>query len=224
MNTAVIESRTFNLPVDNIDTDQIIPASFLTTTERSGLGRACFHAWRFNEDGSEKPDNPLREHRVAEQAVLVAGENFGCGSSREHAPWALLDYGFRAVISSRFADIFRNNALKNGLLPIVVDEDTHRQLFDQFAASPDAEVSCGFRPEHLRLGDPDRTTLQAEVVLVERLGDHSLVTLALDHSATLTAKVAAGDEPPPGTRVGVSMAATDGHLFDPDGVACPRVS
>ena len=121
MNTAVIESRTFNLPVDNIDTDQIIPASFLTTTERSGLGRACFHAWRFNEDGSERPGNPLRGHRVAEQAVLVAGENFGCGSSREHAPWALLDYGFRAVISSRFADIFRNNALKNGLLPVQVE-------------------------------------------------------------------------------------------------------
>ena len=121
MSTAVIESRTFNLPVDNIDTDQIIPASFLTTTERSGLSRACFHAWRFNEDGSEKPDNPLREHRVAEQAVLVAGENFGCGSSREHAPWALLDYGFRAVISSRFADIFRSNALKNGLLPVRVE-------------------------------------------------------------------------------------------------------
>jgi 3-isopropylmalate/(R)-2-methylmalate dehydratase small subunit len=121
MNPTAIESRTFNLPVDNIDTDQIIPARFLTTTERAGLGQACFFAWRFNEDGSEKPGNPLREHRVAGQAVLVTGENFGCGSSREHAPWALLDYGFRAVISSRFADIFRNNALKNGLLPVQVE-------------------------------------------------------------------------------------------------------
>jgi len=118
----VIESRTFDLPVDNIDTDQIIPAQFLTTTEREGLGRFCFYGWRFNEDGSPKPSNPLRNHDRATQAVLVAGSNFGCGSSREHAPWALLDFGFQAVISSRFADIFRSNALKNGLLPVEVDE------------------------------------------------------------------------------------------------------
>ena len=136
MSAALIESRTFNLPVDNIDTDQIIPAHFLTTTERAGLGQACFHAWRFNEDGSEKPGNPLREHRIAEQAVLVAGENFGCGSSREHAPWALLDYGFRAVVSSRFADIFRNNALKNGLLPVTVEPDVAKHLL----AHPDQAV------------------------------------------------------------------------------------
>jgi len=136
MSRAVIESRTFNLPVDNIDTDQIIPARFLTTTERSGLGRACFFAWRFNEDGSEKPGNPLRDHRPDEQAVLVAGENFGCGSSREHAPWALLDYGFRAVISSRFADIFRNNALKNGLLPVRVEAAVAAHLL----ARPDRAV------------------------------------------------------------------------------------
>jgi len=131
MNPTAIESRTFNLPVDNIDTDQIIPARFLTTTERAGLGQACFFAWRFNEDGSEKPGNPLREHRVAEQAVLVTGENFGCGSSREHAPWALLDYGFRAVISSRFADIFRNNALKNGLLPVQVEPEVAEFLLQR---------------------------------------------------------------------------------------------
>lgn len=122
MSMAIIESRTFNLPVENIDTDQIIPAHFLTTTEREGLGRACFYAWRFNEDGSERADNPLRDHDTADQRVLVTGENFGCGSSREHAPWALLDYGFQAVISNRFADIFRNNAMKNGLLPVIVEE------------------------------------------------------------------------------------------------------
>ena len=131
MNTAVIESRTFNLPGDNIDTDQIIPARFLTTTERAGLGRACFFAWRFEEDGSEKPGNPLHGHRVEQQAVLVTGENFGCGSSREHAPWALLDYGFRAVVSSRFADIFRNNALKNGLLPVQVEPAVAAYLLDR---------------------------------------------------------------------------------------------
>ena len=128
MNARIIESKTFSLPVENIDTDQIIPAHFLTTTERDGLGRACFYAWRFNQDGSEKVDNPLRDHDTAAQKVLVAGENFGCGSSREHAPWALLDYGFQAVISSRFADIFRNNALKNGLLPVIVDETVSQHL------------------------------------------------------------------------------------------------
>ena len=128
MSASVIESRTFNLPVDNIDTDQIIPAQFLTTTERDGLGKACFHAWRFGEDGGERPDNPLRDHDTQNQKVLVAGANFGCGSSREHAPWALLDYGFEAVISSRFADIFRNNAVKNGLLPVIVDETVSKHL------------------------------------------------------------------------------------------------
>jgi len=127
---SVIESRTFNLPVDNIDTDQIIPAQFLTTTERHGLGQYCFHSWRFHEDGSEKTSNPLRRHDPATQQVLVAGSNFGCGSSREHAPWALLDFGFRAVISSRFADIFRSNALKNGLLPVTVDEAVADFLLD----------------------------------------------------------------------------------------------
>lgn len=128
MSQGVLESRTFNLAMDNIDTDQIIPAHFLTTTEREGLGKACFFSWRFEEDGSEKADNPLRDHDTASQKVLVAGENFGCGSSREHAPWALLDYGFQAVISSRFADIFRNNAVKNGLLPVIVDKPVSKHL------------------------------------------------------------------------------------------------
>jgi 3-isopropylmalate/(R)-2-methylmalate dehydratase small subunit len=128
-NSSVFESRTFNLPVDNIDTDQIIPAQFLTTTTREGLGQYCFFGWRFNEDGSPKASNPLRRHDAATQQVLVAGSNFGCGSSREHAPWALLDFGFRAVISSRFADIFRSNALKNGLLPITVDDTVVQFLF-----------------------------------------------------------------------------------------------
>jgi 3-isopropylmalate/(R)-2-methylmalate dehydratase small subunit len=119
--TRVIESRTFVLPQDNIDTDQIIPGQFLTTTEREGLGRFCFYGWRFEQDGSEKSDHPLKEHLPGHHEVLVAGSNFGCGSSREHAPWALLDFGFRAVISRRFADIFRSNSLKNGLLPITVE-------------------------------------------------------------------------------------------------------
>jgi 3-isopropylmalate/(R)-2-methylmalate dehydratase small subunit len=117
----IIESRTLNLPFDNIDTDQIIPAQFLTTTERKGLGRYCFYHWRVNPDGSQKAEHPLMHHVPADHQVLVAGPNFGCGSSREHAPWALMDLGFRAVISSRFADIFRNNSIKNGLLPVVAE-------------------------------------------------------------------------------------------------------
>ena len=136
MSRGIIESGTFNLPVANIDTDQIIPAHFLTTTEREGLGKACFFAWRFDADGSERADNPLRGHDVEGQQVLVAGENFGCGSSREHAPWALLDYGFRAVISSRFADIFRGNALKNGLLPVTVEPE----VADWLLAHPGSAV------------------------------------------------------------------------------------
>ena len=120
--SGIVESGTFNLPIDHIDTDQIIPAEFLTTTERDGLGKFCFYSWRFDENGAERPDNPLRGFDAANQQVLVAGSNFGCGSSREHAPWALLDFGFKAVISNQFADIFRSNSLKNGLLPVMVEE------------------------------------------------------------------------------------------------------
>jgi 3-isopropylmalate/(R)-2-methylmalate dehydratase small subunit len=134
--SAIIQSRTFNVPVNNIDTDQIIPAQFLTMTERKGLGRLCFHDWRFNDDGSDRKDNPLVEYQPERQQILVAGSNFGCGSSREHAPWALLDFGFRAVISDRFADIFRNNSLKNGLLPITVD----KKVVEYLLARPDHPV------------------------------------------------------------------------------------
>ena len=122
-NSGIIESRTLNLPFDNIDTDQIIPAQFLTTTEREGLGQFCFFHWRFHADGSKRDNDPLASHVVEDHQVLVAGPNFGCGSSREHAPWGLLDLGFQAVISSRFADIFQNNSLKNGLLPVTVDQE-----------------------------------------------------------------------------------------------------
>jgi len=145
MSAAAIQTRTFNLAVENIDTDQIIPAHFLTTTEREGLGRACFYAWRFNEDGSERAENPLREHDAQNQQVLVTGENFGCGSSREHAPWALLDYGIKAVISSRFADIFKGNALKNGLLPVVVAPE----VADWLLANPDSEVTIDIEARKL---------------------------------------------------------------------------
>jgi 3-isopropylmalate/(R)-2-methylmalate dehydratase small subunit len=123
-----LHSRTLVLPIRDIDTDQIIPARFLTTTTREGLGDALFHDLRYDQDGAKRADFPLNDPAARDCEILVAGNNFGCGSSREHAPWALLDYGFRAVISTEFADIFENNSLKNGLLPIVVDADTHEQL------------------------------------------------------------------------------------------------
>ena len=123
-----IESRTAVLPFTNIDTDQIIPARFLTTTTREGLGKQAFADWRYDASGANKADFPLNKPEAAGCTILVAGRNFGCGSSREHAPWALLDFGFKAVISTEIADIFRNNSLKNGLLPIVVDEATHGWL------------------------------------------------------------------------------------------------
>lgn len=123
-----IESRTVVLPFTNIDTDQIIPARFLTTTTKEGLGRQAFADWRYDASGATKPDFILNQPAAAGCSILVAGKNFGCGSSREHAPWALLDCGFKAVISTEIADIFRSNSLKNGLLPIVVDEVTHAWL------------------------------------------------------------------------------------------------
>lgn len=125
-----LASRTVVLPDANIDTDRIIPARFLTTTVREGLGRHAFHDWRYRDDGSVDPDFVLNKPGAEGCGILVAGRNFGCGSSREHAPWALLDAGIRAVLSSEIADIFRNNALKNGLLAIVVAEDAHRWLLD----------------------------------------------------------------------------------------------
>ena len=130
MSAAVIRSRTVVLRERNIDTDQIIPARFLTTTERAGIGRHAFSDWRSLADGSPDPDFPFNRPENAGAQVLVAGRNFGCGSSREHAPWALVDLGLRAVVSSEIADIFRSNALKNGLLPVVLDAEIVDELLD----------------------------------------------------------------------------------------------
>ena len=130
-------SRTVAIASSNIDTDQIIPARFLTTTTKDGLGKQLFADWRYRADGSPVPEFILNRPEAQGAQVLVAGKNFGCGSSREHAPWALLDYGFRAVISTEIADIFRGNSLKNGLLPIVVDEATAQWLLEH----PGAEVA-----------------------------------------------------------------------------------
>jgi len=147
-----IRSKTLVLPQADIDTDQIMPARFLTTTTREGLGDALFADWRFDDDGNPLPDFPLNQPGAADNQVLVAGNNFGCGSSREHAPWGLVDFGFRAVISTQFADIFRNNALKNGLVPIVVDDKTHAWLL----AHPGADVVIDVADATLTLPDGRR--------------------------------------------------------------------
>lgn len=139
------------LPNENVDTDQIIPARFLKTTEKSGLADALFYDWRYDADGQPRPDFVINQPQMQGRGVLLAGDNFGSGSSREHAPWALTSWGIRAILSTSFADIFRNNALKNGLLPIVVDPDTHRQLFDQVAAQPDIEVTVDLEAQLVHL-------------------------------------------------------------------------
>lgn len=151
-------SRILVLPEANIDTDQIIPGRFLTTTTKAGLGKLAFNDWRYNADGSEKPNVILNEIDPTEHQVLVAGNNFGCGSSREHAPWALMDYGFRAVISTEIADIFRSNSLKNGLLPIVVDKATHEKLL----ANPQQRVTIDLEKNALTLEDGTVFTFQIE--------------------------------------------------------------
>ncbi len=151
---STLRSRTVVLPATNIDTDQIIPARFLTTTTRVGLGKQLFADWRYAPDGSAKSDFVLNQPAAAGCQILVAGRNFGCGSSREHAPWALLDYGIRAVISTEIADIFRNNSLKNGLLPIVVDATTSGWLIDH----PGSEVTIDLASATLLLPSGTRVS------------------------------------------------------------------
>lgn len=137
------------MPVDNIDTDQIIPARFLKTISKDGLGDQLFYDWRYEADGSPKADFVLNQSAAKSRQILLAGDNFGCGSSREHAPWALTQYGFRGVISTSFADIFKQNSLKNGLLPIVVPHDVHAWLF----ANPESAVQVDLSTQKITLGD-----------------------------------------------------------------------
>ena len=149
-----ISSRTVVLLTRDIDTDQIIPARFLTATSREGFGEHLFHDLRFNDDGSLNSEFPLNSADANGCEVLVAGNNFGCGSSREHAPWALLDFGFKAVVSSEIADIFRNNSLKNGLLPIVVDSQVHLWLLE----NPGVQVQVSVEDATLTLPDGKQAT------------------------------------------------------------------
>lgn len=151
------QSHAAPLVVENVDTDQIIPARFLKVTDKVGIGNHLFQDWRYNDDGSPKADFILNQTPANTAQILVAGNNFGCGSSREHAPWALRGFGFRAVISSSFADIFQNNSLKNGLLPIVVGDADLKRIFAIIADNPNAQFSVDLAAQTLTL--PDGTAL-----------------------------------------------------------------
>jgi 3-isopropylmalate/(R)-2-methylmalate dehydratase small subunit len=149
-------SRVIPLPAENIDTDQIVPARFLKMTDRWGLSEALFADWRFDDDGEPYPDFVLNRPEMQRRKILLAGDNFGTGSSREHAPWALVAWGIRVIISTRFADIFRTNALKNGLLPVVVEPERHHQLFEMLADNPNVELTVDLEAQRIHLpGDED---------------------------------------------------------------------
>ena len=146
-------SRMVPLQIDNVDTDQVIPARFLKTISKEGLGDQLFNDWRYDAEGKPKPDFILNQPRARGVAILLAGDNFGCGSSREHAPWALTQFGFRAVISTSFADIFKQNSLKNSLLPIVVPRDVHAELFAMVAKDESVTVTVDLATQTLKLRD-----------------------------------------------------------------------
>jgi 3-isopropylmalate/(R)-2-methylmalate dehydratase small subunit len=141
------------IPIENIDTDQIIPARFLKVTDKNGLGDNLFTDWRYDADGNPKPDFILNTEQGKKAKILVAGDNFGCGSSREHAPWAIMGYGFQAVISTGFADIFRNNSLKLGLVPVVIDRETHLQLMSLIEEEPDTQIIIDLASQTVQLPD-----------------------------------------------------------------------
>ncbi|MBI3747142.1 MAG: 3-isopropylmalate dehydratase small subunit [Chloroflexi bacterium] len=155
-------SKVVPLPAENVDTDQVVPARYLKITDKAGLADVLFRDWRFEEDGSLKdPPFVLDRPGMKGRAILLVGDNFGTGSSREHAPWALEAWGVRAVISTGFADIFRNNALKNGVLPIAIDPITHARLFELVGADPDAELRVDLAEQGILL--PDGTTIDFDV-------------------------------------------------------------
>ena len=158
----VFTSRAIPIPAENVDTDQIVPARYLKVTDKAGLADALFRDWRFEEDGSLKdPPFILDRPEMAGRRILVVGDNFGAGSSREHAPWALTSWGVRTILSTSFADIFRNNSLKNGVLPIVVDRETHRRLFELLERDPDAELTVDLAEQGILL--PDGSTIDFEI-------------------------------------------------------------
>jgi 3-isopropylmalate/(R)-2-methylmalate dehydratase small subunit len=158
----VFTSKVVPLPAENVDTDQIIPARYLKVTNKAGLAEGLFRDWRYNEDGTLRdPRFILDQPGMPGRRILLAGDNFGSGSSREHAPWALTSWGIRAILSTSYADIFRSNSLKNGVLPIVVDPATHARLFALLADDPDAELTVDLAEEGVLL--PDGTTIDFEI-------------------------------------------------------------
>ena len=158
----VFTSKVVPLPAENVDTDQIVPARYLKVTDKNGLAEALFRDWRFNEDGSlREPRFVLDRPEMAGRQILLVGDNFGAGSSREHAPWALTAWGIRAILSTSFADIFRSNSLKNGVLPIVIDPATHERLFEILAADPDAQLTIDLAEQGILL--PDGSTLDFDI-------------------------------------------------------------
>ena len=148
-----LTSKVVRLPVDNVDTDQIIPAKYLKSTTKEGLGAGLFSNWRYRADGSPDPEFAVNRPENAGARILLVGDNFGCGSSREHAPWALVDYGFRACIATSFADIFRNNSLKNGFLPIILPPADHQAVHEYMIANPRAELTIDLAEQALVLPD-----------------------------------------------------------------------
>jgi len=158
----VFTSKVIPLPAENVDTDQVVPARYLKVTDKAGLAEALFRDWRFNEDGSlREPRFVLDQPEMAGRRILLVGDNFGAGSSREHAPWALTAWGIRVILSTSFADIFRNNSLKNGVLPIVVDPATHARLFELLAADADAQMTVDLAEQGILL--PDGTTIDFDI-------------------------------------------------------------
>jgi 3-isopropylmalate/(R)-2-methylmalate dehydratase small subunit len=155
-------SKLVPLLVDNVDTDQVIPARFLKVTDKSGLGEALFSDWRYHADGTAKRDFVLNRPEMRGRQILLAGDNFGAGSSREHAPWALVGYGFRAVVSTSFADIFRNNALKNGLLPIELPGRAHATIVAMVQADPDVELAVDLEAGEVRLPDGEAFAFEVD--------------------------------------------------------------
>jgi len=182
------------LPIVNIDTDMIIPKQFLKTIERTGLARGLFFELRFNEDGSEKPDFVLNQPAYRKAQIIVAGDNFGCGSSREHAPWALLDFGIRCVISTSFADIFYNNCFKNGILPIRVTPEQLEKLMDDANRGANATLTVDLEAQEIR--GPDGGTIAFDVdpfrkhCLLEGLDDIGLTLQKAESIAAYEAKTA----------------------------------
>ncbi|MCV6545724.1 MAG: 3-isopropylmalate dehydratase small subunit [Cohaesibacter sp.] len=186
------------MPLINIDTDMIIPKQFLKTIKRTGLGANVFHEMRFNEDGSENADFVLNQDAYRKAKIIVAGDNFGCGSSREHAPWALLDFGIKCIISTSFADIFYNNSFKNGILPIVVNEDDHKKLLDDAARGANATLTIDLENQVIK--GPDGGEIAFDIdpfkkkCLLEGLDDIGLSMQKIDNVAKFETKIS--DERP----------------------------